>query len=106
VIGGKKLWVAELPEARNGRWIFRELWVNGRRAVRRSAPRPGLSFIDALPDKAAEWTQGQARFGFHEGDLKAWAGVTNAEVSRHDPLGGVASAGRERRRKGIGRQLR
>ena len=48
-------------------------------------PAPGIRTegylaIAELPDKAAEWTQGQTRFRFREGDLKAWDTVTNAEV--------------------------
>src|SRR5215831_19155358 len=28
-VGGKKVWVAEVSEAKEGKWFFRELWVNG-----------------------------------------------------------------------------
>jgi hypothetical protein len=79
-LAGTKLWVAPVPEAKSGRWNFRELWVNGRRAIRARHPNRGYLPIAGLPDKAPEWTQGQARFAFREGDLKAWPGVTNAEV--------------------------
>jgi len=80
ISGGKTIWVAELPEARDGHWVFRELWVNGRPAIRARHPNQGYLAIGALPDKAPEWTQGQSRFAFREGDLKAWPTVTNAEV--------------------------
>ena len=30
-VGGKELWAASVPETRDGRWFFRELWVNGER---------------------------------------------------------------------------
>ena len=79
-IQGKKLWAAEIPEARDGKWCFRELWVNGQRATRARHPNRGYLPIAELPDKAPEWTQGHTRFRFREGDLKAWATVTNAEV--------------------------
>ncbi|MBI4585088.1 MAG: right-handed parallel beta-helix repeat-containing protein [Planctomycetes bacterium] len=32
------LWVAEIPEARAGKWTFEQLFVNGRRAVRARSP--------------------------------------------------------------------
>jgi hypothetical protein len=79
-VQGKKLWAAEIPEARDGKWCFRELWVNGQRAIRARHPNHGYLSIAELPDKAPEWTQGHTRFRFREGDLKSWATVTNAEV--------------------------
>jgi len=30
----KRLWAAQVPEVQDGKWFFRELWINGRRAVR------------------------------------------------------------------------
>src|SRR5208283_3316634 len=71
-VQGKKLWAADIPSVRDGKWYFRELWVNGHRATRARHPNRGYLAIAELPDKAAEWTQGQARFRFREGDLKAW----------------------------------
>jgi len=79
-VQGKKLWAADIPSARDGKWYFRELWVNGQRATRARHPNRGYLGIVELPDKAAEWTQGQTRFRFREGDLKAWDSITNAEV--------------------------
>lgn len=79
-VDGKKLWVAEVPAARGGKWLFRELWVNGQRAVRARRPNKGYFSVVETPDKAAEWTQGQGRFRFREGDLKASSTITNAEV--------------------------
>jgi hypothetical protein len=79
-LDGKKLWASELPAARGGKWLFHELWVNGRRAVRTRHPGKGYLAVAELPDKASNWTAGQGRFRFREGDLKAWNTVTNAEV--------------------------
>jgi hypothetical protein len=79
-VDGKKLWAADVPAARNGKWPFHELWVNGRRAVRARHPDKGYLAVAELPDKSSEWTKGNSRFRFREGDLKAWSTVTNAEV--------------------------
>ncbi|MGD1000594.1 MAG: right-handed parallel beta-helix repeat-containing protein [Candidatus Brocadiia bacterium] len=61
---------------------FRELWVNGRRAVRARYPSQGYlavaEVLDATP--AEKWMEGQTRFRFKEGDLKAWPSMTEAEV--------------------------
>jgi len=69
-VQGKKLWAADVPSARDGKWYFRELWVNGQRATRARHPNHGYLGIAELPDKAPEWTQGHTRFRFREGDLK------------------------------------
>jgi hypothetical protein len=79
-IEGKKLWAADIPLVRDGKWYFRELWVNGQRATRARHPNRGYLAIAELPDKAAEWTQGHTRFRYRQGDLKAWDTITNAEV--------------------------
>jgi len=79
-LDGKPLWAAELPAARGGKWPFHELWVNGQRAVRARQPNKGYLAVAELPDKSTNWTTGQSAFRFREGDLKAWATVTNAEV--------------------------
>ena len=79
-LNGKKLWAADIPEARGGKWYFRELWVNGERRVRARHPNQGYFSIESLPDKAKDWTQGHTRLKFHGNDLQAWPSVTNAEV--------------------------
>jgi len=79
-INDRKLWASEIPEVRNGKWFFRELWVNGQRRVRARHPNKGYLSIVSLPDKAPDWTKGHTRFQFRDGDLKAWPSVTNAEV--------------------------
>jgi parallel beta-helix repeat protein len=79
-VNGKHLWAAEIPEVREGKWFFRELWVNGRRATRARDPNQGYFHIASLPDKSPVWSKGQTRFKFHVGDLRAWPSVTNAEV--------------------------
>ncbi|NOS68442.1 MAG: hypothetical protein HOP33_00735 [Verrucomicrobia bacterium] len=79
-VGGKRLWAAEIPEARDEKWIFRELWVNGERRTRARHPNKGYFSIESLPDKAPEWTKGHTRFQFREGDLKSWPSVTNGEI--------------------------
>ena len=79
-VEGKRLWAADMPEVRDGKWLFRELWINGRRATRARHPNRGYLPIAELPDRSKEWTQGHSRFRFREGDLKAWNTVTNAEV--------------------------
>jgi hypothetical protein len=79
-VNGRKVWAAEIPEARQGEWSFRELWVNGRRAGRARRPNWGYYEVAELPDKTPNWTEGQSRFRFKEGELKSWPTITNADV--------------------------
>jgi len=79
-IAKRKLWAAEIPEVSQGHWFFRELWTDGKRAARARHPNRGYLAVAEAPDKPRDWTQGQTRFRFREGDLKAWQSVSNAEV--------------------------
>src|SRR5581483_4113613 len=67
MVNGKACWLADIPEARDGRWTFHELWINGKRATRARHPNHGYLHIAGLPDKSKEWTEGMTRFQFHEG---------------------------------------
>ena len=80
IVKGKRLWAADIPAVRDGKWYFRELWVNGQRATRARHPNRGYLGIAELPDKATDWTQGHKRFRFRAGDLRSGDTVTNAEV--------------------------
>ena len=79
-LGGKIVWTANVREARDGKWFFRELWVNGQRAVRARHPNHGYLKVAEVMDPTPQWSQGQFRFRFHPGDLKAWKTVTDADV--------------------------
>lgn len=36
--GKDGIWVTDIPEVREGKWCFEQLWVNGRRATRARSP--------------------------------------------------------------------
>ena len=80
--GGKKLWMADVPGARDGKWAFRQFWVNNRRAVRARNPNWGYFGVAAAPDAKPElqWHQGQSRFAAKAGDLPKLAHAEDAEV--------------------------
>jgi hypothetical protein len=77
---GKKLWTAEVPEVRNEHWFFRELWINGRRAIRARFPNRGYLKVVSVPEPAADWTRGQTAFRYDPADLKGLSSVANGEV--------------------------
>jgi parallel beta-helix repeat protein len=81
-INGKDLWVADIPEVREGKWFFRQLWVNGERCFRSRHPSKGYLKVAEVPDATpqTQWSEGQTRFRFRDSDLKAWPTATDAEL--------------------------
>ncbi|MCX7590808.1 MAG: right-handed parallel beta-helix repeat-containing protein, partial [Kiritimatiellae bacterium] len=70
----KNLWIAEIPEVKNGAWYFRELFVNGRRAQRARSPNSGFFRVaKAGPDN-------RTSFQFNRGDLRAFRNIEDAEI--------------------------
>ncbi len=69
ITGWKKLddglWAAEIPEVKEEKWYFQDLWINGRRATRARSPNTGYfhavqpaqeNYGDARPMEKPEWT--------------------------------------------------
>jgi parallel beta-helix repeat protein len=81
-LDGKQLWTAAIPEVREGRRYFRQLWVNGQRRTRARDPNKGYKRVAAAPGVAAEapWDRGQADFYFAPGDLKSGDETGEPEV--------------------------
>ncbi|MCX7872392.1 MAG: right-handed parallel beta-helix repeat-containing protein [Verrucomicrobiae bacterium] len=82
VDGGKKLWMLELPEVREGKWFFHQLWVNGAPRPRSRHPNTGCLPVESVPDatNGVEWTQGQSRFVFKAGDIGEWKDYKFGEI--------------------------
>lgn len=63
---GENRWQTVIPEVAGGDWQFRELFVEGARAIRARHPDEGTFRIEtAGPDK-------RTSFVFHDGDILAW----------------------------------
>ncbi len=76
-----ELWAADVPGVREGKWRFRQLFVNGRRARRARSPNEGYFRVDGLVDaEPRPWNKGLDRFRFKAGDLKAWPNPNDIEV--------------------------
>jgi parallel beta-helix repeat protein len=75
------LWKTQLPEVREGKWFFRQLFVNGRRCCRARLPEEGKFFF---PAGAFSEDDGEIRnktsFRFKPGDIKKWEHFEDAEV--------------------------
>ena len=74
---GTNLWQAEVPAAREGEWYFRQLFVDGRRAIRARTPNEGSHFRM----RGARFINKPVHFGFKPGDIKPeWASDPDVEV--------------------------
>lgn len=52
-VNGHQLWRADIPEARDGRWYFKQIFVNGERRYRAHAPNQGFFRARGVPGLGA-----------------------------------------------------
>ena len=82
-VNGQKAWVIDIPEVKDGRWNFRQLFVNGQRRPRPRLPREGEYQIEALPDVAISnetWQEPVRRFVYTGTDIQPWHNLADVEV--------------------------
>ncbi len=80
--GSGEVWSVELPQVRAGKWYFRQLFVDQRRARRARGPNDGYFRVQGLVDAkpGVPWNQGVDQFHFRPGDLRTWGDLGNVEV--------------------------
>ncbi len=83
--GHGPVWVADVPELKDGRWLPNQLWVNGRRATRARTPNEGyLRMTGPLPGIDPHQQRGDAKaclgFSYRPGDLNPTDDLTDAMV--------------------------
>ncbi|MCX7993992.1 MAG: right-handed parallel beta-helix repeat-containing protein [Fimbriimonadales bacterium] len=77
---GKTVWVAEIPAVREGKWYFRQLFVNGKRTTRARYPTKGYLQVEALLDSTPDWFQGHTRFRHRTGDIPTFTALEDGEA--------------------------
>ena len=82
---GPGLWVASVPEARDGQWPLRSLYVNGVRAPLARSPNTGYFRTQgkAPPSVDADGKESdstKSAFRFKPGDLKNWGDLAGANL--------------------------
>jgi hypothetical protein len=103
VVNERHLWIADIPAVREGKWYFREIWVNGQRRQRARGPNEGFFRMAGVPD--LDLTKGvhpgQKRFQYAPGDMKAFENLSDAEVvvlhfwvSTRQPIASIDEASR------------
>lgn len=79
-----KCWVADIPEVKDGKWYFRQLFVNGIRRQRAGFPKNGFYNIENVPDLEAnpwiEYWEGQDVFIASEGHFEKWRNINDIEI--------------------------
>ena len=81
-VGGVAAWVADLPDVAEGRWDFRQLFVNGERRNRPRLPREGFLRIADVPESSKSaplFSEGRV-FRSAPGDIRPWKNLTDVEV--------------------------
>lgn len=69
-----EVFTTTIDDVRAGRWRFRELFINGRRATRARTPNEGYyRVVEPGPDR-------RTSFRFEPGQLEAWSDAANAEL--------------------------
>ncbi|MFH1739416.1 MAG: right-handed parallel beta-helix repeat-containing protein [bacterium] len=81
-VDGKALWCADVPDVKQGKWWFRELFVNGERRPRTRLPKTGYYQFTGLVDLVEKpgWSNGVMAAMFSEGDLKYWKNLGDVEI--------------------------
>jgi hypothetical protein len=86
-VNARKVWVTEIPEVAAGRWLFRQIWVNGQRRLRPRLPKQGVWQVERALDArfTGAWSetfrQGSCRFGFAPGQIRSdWRNLRDVEV--------------------------
>ena len=84
--GEGPLWVADVPQARQGEWYFHQLFVNGARRTRARTPNEGYLLtegpIEPLADRRKARGDASTKMGFRfkPGDIKPWPGLGDVNV--------------------------
>lgn len=88
-LGSLKCWVTHLPEVAEGRWFFRQLFVNRERRPRPRLPKQGYYRIRETvpPIDFATWRfseetlfDGTSTFRCEPGDIQNWKNIQHVEI--------------------------
>lgn len=80
------LWKTTIPEVAEGKWYFRQLFVDGRRAIPARTPNDDVlkpvGPLQPLGDRDRARRDPNTRLGFiyNDGDLKEWSGLDDAVI--------------------------
>ena len=81
-VNGVTAWVAAVPEAAEGKWVFRQLFVNGERRTRARFPKEGYYWMEDVPaiTLPAALFAGSDTFRCAPGDVQPWKNLTDVDI--------------------------
>ncbi|MBI5817858.1 MAG: right-handed parallel beta-helix repeat-containing protein [Verrucomicrobia bacterium] len=84
--GDGKLWQTIVPDVKDGRWYFNQIFVNGQRRTRARTPNQGYLYTGGIlaPFNRSKWWNAdilaKRGFVFRNGDIKRWRNSDDALV--------------------------
>src|SRR6185437_6229771 len=81
-VNGRRAWLVDMPEVKERRWRFRQLFVNGDRRPRTRLPKQGEYRIESLPGYTGDFLRSPTKqFVYAPGDIvPAWHNLRDVEV--------------------------
>jgi hypothetical protein len=81
-VNGRQAWVVDIPEVREGRWNFRQLFVSGGRRPRTRLPKQGEYQIESLPGYTGDFLRSPTKqFVYAPGHIDpSWQNLRDVEV--------------------------
>ncbi|HOK80759.1 MAG TPA: right-handed parallel beta-helix repeat-containing protein [bacterium] len=81
-VNGVDAWVTEIQQVKEGKWYFRQLFVNGKRKQRTRLPETGFFRMKDFPDSDKKTTlfDGSDCFYCHPGNIRHWKNFTDVEI--------------------------
>ncbi|MFN8206190.1 MAG: right-handed parallel beta-helix repeat-containing protein [Bacteroidales bacterium] len=76
-------WMASVPAVKDGKWDFRQLWVNGKACTLARTPDKGFYIVSGFPEGGEEvdYHKECRRFQYREGDINpAWKNLADVRV--------------------------
>lgn len=81
-VNGWRMTAADVPEVREGKWSFAQLFANDRRLNRTRLPRKGYYWVQDLAGVpfSSPWNEGQTKFTYKNADIKPWKNLSDVDV--------------------------
>lgn len=79
-VNGQTAWVKELPEVRDGKWSFTQLYVNDGRRSRPRLPKTGYFWIDQTDLKDGQLFDGCDTFRYQNDDIQNFKNIRDIDI--------------------------
>jgi hypothetical protein len=81
-VNGRRAWVVDIPEVKEGKWRFRQLFVNSARCARTRLPKQGEFRIETLPGYTGDFLRSPTKqFVYAAGNIvPTWRNLQDVEI--------------------------